>query len=928
MISIVSIAQPIDWSKKLPNDQSTLMGKLPNGITYYLRHNEEPKERASFYIIRDAGALLENDEQDGLAHFLEHMAFNGTKNFPGNTLISTLERHGISFGGNLNAYTSLNETVYNISDVPVTTPGLIDTCLLVLHDWSYYLTLDPKEIDEERGVITEEWRTRNSAGSRIFKQKAPILYKGSMLAKRDVIGNMDVIKSFKPETIRDFYHKWYRTDLEAICVVGDFDVKEMEQKIIKLFSSIPAIENPTPRPFIEIPDHEETRFVLATDKEATSSHIELLRIFRAPEFDGKGYATYADMKTNLCISFFNNMVSDRISEKIQRGEAPYTSASVSISSITRGYCAYGINATAKPHQEKEALIGVIQDNERALQHGFTQGELGRLKANTLTSLESMLKDKDKISNDSHAQDIKNSFLKNEANISIEDYVAAAKEIIPAITTEDVIEVARKYWKKDNRTIMISGPSEGETHLTQAEAMDIIQNHEGKPVDAYEDQSIQGNLINTELKGAQVVKEKELKQFDATEWTLSNGAKVVYRHADYEKDNVVLKAISKGGSSLYNDFNLLPAAGNTGQFASNYGLGQYDNISLSKLLTGKKAGASVSISNLYETVNGGSTPGDFETMMQLIYMRFMEPRFDAVVHQSLIERNLIYAKQVKNQPRNIISDSIQRITSNYHPRVQLFGEDYVNNITLERVEKVYRDRISDASDFIFYIVGNVDKDTVKEMACKYIGSIASSYRHEKWVDNKVRGPQGKVEKIISIPLEVPKSTVILSFRNEMKYNIKDSYLIDILGKILTTRYTKTIREDEGGTYGVGVSGSARKEPYNLYQMAMSFECNPDKAASLKPLLYVEVDKVIKDGVTEEELSKITLNMLKEIEQGKQHNSYWMSVLETYYQAGINMNDPKNVEDIIKNVKTKDVQKFAKRFFKNANIIDLTFSPAEK
>lgn len=928
VLNLVGYAQPIDWNKKLPTDPDVLIGKLPNGITYYLRHNEEPKDRASFFIIRNAGALLENDDQDGLAHFLEHMAFNGSKNFPGNSMISTLERHGISFGGNLNAYTTQNETVYNISDVPMADESLTDTCLLILHDWSYYLTLDPKDIDEERGVITEEWRTRNTSATRIYNQKRPILYKGSKYAERDVIGNLDVIRTFKPETLRDFYHKWYRTDLEAIAIAGDFDIKNMEGKIKKVFSSIPVIPNPEPRPFFEIPSHDETYFCLATDKEATSSNVQVIRIFRDKEYDGKGYATYQDVKNGLMIGFYNSMVGERIGEIIQRGQAPYVKASVGFFGMARGYYGYSVSATAKPNQEKEALIGALEEHERIFQHGFTEDELNRAKANMLTSLESMVKDKDKTSNDAYAEEMQSHFLTNEAIIDIEDYAEAVKEILPTITAEEVSQQARRWWKANNRTIVISGPSEGVTHLTEQEARDILTEMEGKEVTAYEDNSVKGNLIEKEPTAGTITKVKELPQFQAEEWTLSNGAKVIYRKADYEKDEVALAAYSPGGSSLYTDINFLPAASNAGQFASNYGLGIYDEIALGKLLTGKKTGCEVSISGLYENVNGSSTPKDFETMMQLMYLRFMEPRFDTLAHKVIIERNHIYAKQIAGQPQTIMRDSLSLISANYNPRVQLFNDAYVDRLTLDRIEKAYRDRICDASDFTFFIVGNVDKDTARVMAQKYIGSLPSLYRNEKWVDRQVRAPKGKVEKNIEIPLEVPKSTVIVLFNREMKYTLKEAYTINILGNILTNRYTKTIREEQGGTYGVGVSGSASREPYNNYNMYMTFECDPEKANELKPLLYKEVDNIIREGVTEEELSKVVKNTLKEAEQSKQHNAYWLTTLVTYYKTGVNLNDPKNMETLVASIQPKDVQKFAKKFFKEADIIDLIFSPQQK
>lgn len=927
-ICLLGYAQQINWNEALPTDTKVLVGKLPNGMTYYLRHNEEPKERASFYIIRNAGALLENDDQNGLAHFLEHMAFNGSKNFPGNSMISTLERHGVSFGGNLNAYTTQSETVYNISSVPVTDEALIDTCLLVLHDWSYYLTLSDEEIDEERGVITEEWRTRNNSSSRMRNQIMPVLLKGSKYAERDVIGDLNVIQNFKPEVIREFYHKWYRTDLQAIAIVGDFDVAKMEQKIKNVFSSIPAIKNPEKRPFFEIPSHQETYYVLATDKEATSSGIQYIRVFRDKENDGHGKVTYQDIKNGLMANFFNSMISSRISEIMQKGDAPFLGASIGYGGMARGYSSYTLSATAKPNQEKEALEAVIRENERIIQHGFTQSELDRVKTNTLVSLRSALKSADKTNNEQYIRDIQANFLENSGIVTIQDYVAAAEKIIPLITAEEVAAQVKKWWTPDNRTIVITGPSEGVTHLTEKEARDIIAATEGQAVEAYKDNVVSGSLITEDLTGSKIVAVKELPQFGAEEWTLANGAKVIYRKADYEKDNIALSAYSAGGASVYDDLDLLPAASEVGGFVGAYGLGDYDAISLRKVMTGKKAGCSVAIGSLYETVAASATPQDFETMMQLVYLRFQKPRFDAEAHKVIIDRNRIRVKQMEGQPQKMMQDSVTMIASNYNPRVMLYNDSYLDKLTLDRMEKVYRDRICDASDFTFFIVGNVDKEVVKPLVEKYIGSIPSLNRHEKWIDRKIRGPKGKVEKVLYFPLENPKSTVLLSFNKEMKYDLKDAYCVNILSNILTNRYTKSIREEQGGTYGVGVSGSVSREPVTSYSVEMNFDCDPDKAATLKPLLYVEIDKIIKDGVTTEELDKVVKNALKESEQSKNHNSYWMSVLNNYYRTGINIADPKNYEDILKALTTKDIQNFAKKFFKGADVLDLILAPEDK
>ena len=431
-----------------------------------------------------------------------------------------------------------------------------------------------------------------------------------------------------------------------------------------------------------------------------------------------------------------------------------------------------------------------------------------------------------------------------------------------------------------------------------------------------------------MPGAEITKVKVLPEFEAEEWTLANGAKVVFRKADFEKDEVTLTAYSPGGSTVYDDLDLLPAAASIGSFTPSYGIGEFDNISLRKLLTGKQAGCNVSISGMYETVSGGATPKDFETMMQLLYLRFTAPRFDTLAHNVLIERMMISVKQMEGQPQKIMRDSLQLIRNNYHKRSLLRNEDYVNNITIDRIEKIYRDRICDASDFTFFIVGNVEKEVAKEMVQKYIGSIPSIHRKEHWVDHKVREPKGVTEKVIYLPLEVPKSTVIVNYVKEMKFNLKDSYMVNILGNILSTRYTKTIREEQGGTYGVGVRGSASREPYCSYSMMMQFDCDPDKAATLKPLLYKEIEDIKKNGVTEEELSKIVKNMLKESEQGKAHNVYWMNLLNYYYKTGINQNDPKNFEDIVSSLTPKDIQKFTKKMFKKENVIDITFAPIEK
>lgn len=922
LASVQVLFAQYDMKAPLPQDPNVRTGKLPNGITYYVRHNAEPKDRASFYIIQNVGALLENDDQNGLAHFLEHMAFNGTKHFPGRKgIVNMLEKHGVEFGRNINAYTAYNETVYNLSDVPTTNESLMDTCLLVLNDWSHYLNLDNAEIDTERPVISEEWRTRRTSQFRIQSQTLPVLLKDSKYAVRDVIGDLDIIKNFKYQTVKDFYHDWYRTDLQAIAVVGDFDAAKMEQKIIDLFSKIPAVKNPQPRPFFEVPAHEEIYYVLATDKEAQRSSVSVNAVFPATKAADKNHNYVRDQ---YITSFYNAMIGNRIGELMQKGNPPFINGSIGFGGFVRGYDSYGISTTAKPNEEALALEAILTENERVKRYGFTNSELERIKTNMLVRLESAYKEKDKTTNESYIDEIKSLFLEQEPMVDFEYYYNFAKQVIPTITVEEVSAKAKDGDITKNRTIVITGPSEDAQHLTKEEVLAIMEKVEKSDIEPYKDDVQEAALITEDLKGSKIIATKKLPQFEAEEWTLANGAKVVFRKADYEKDDVSLIGYSKGGTSLYG-VDMLPSADNTSAFVGAYGVGDFDAIALRKVLTGKQASCGVSIKGLSESVSGGSTPQDIETMFQLLYLRFQKPRFDKEAHEAMMSRNRAMIPNMEKNPQKIMQDSVSRIMSNYNPRTLLFNEKYLDNISIEQIEQVYRDRIKDASDFTFFIVGNVDAATVKPLVEKYIGSIPSINRKETWKDNNVRMPKGKTVKEIELQLETPKSTVLTYFSKDMKYSTYNNICNNVLKGILDLRYVANIREKEGGTYGVGVDAGVSREPYENYSMTMSFDCDPEKANHLKSLIYAETERLAKEGPTAEEVDKVVKNILKNNEQAKPHNNYWMNVIYNYYQTGVNVADPKNSDDILKKLTPKDIQKFAHALFTNADVVDIIFKP---
>ena len=924
---LVSVKLPaqVDLTKPAPVDPGIRTGKLSNGLTYFIRNNKEPEKRASFYIIQNVGAILENDDQNGLAHFLEHMAFNGTEHFPDKGIISSLEKHGVAFGTNINAFTGFDETVYNLSDVPVDAPGLVDSCLLILHDWSHYLTLSDKEIDLERGVISEEWRTSKNASRRMIFEVIPVILKGSKYAERDIIGNIDIIKNFSYNTLRDYYHKWYRPDLQAIAIVGDINVDAVENKIKTLFSTIPAPVNPAARNFEEVPYHKETNFVLAQDKEAPQTSVSIVVIHKAVPAENKNLKYIRD---SHIISLMNSMINTRINELLQKENPPFVSGYVTFDGYyARGYDAFSITATARKNEEAKALEAIYAEAERARKFGFTKGELDRAKAKMISDIENRYKQKDKINNDTYEGDIQGYFLTGEPLTSIDFDYEFIKQVIDGITPEETSAKFKEVMLDENRTIVIQGLEGADIkHLTEPEALDILTSVKNSQLTPYEDKALGASLIKEDLKGSKIIKTVPLPQFDAIEWTLENNSKVIYRRANYEKDNVILSAFSFGGISKL-DNNLVLPANLISVIVPMYGAGDYDNVTLQKMLAGKKATVTPGLSETAESINGSSTPKDFETMMQLLYLRFARPRFDQVAHQAIMGRFAGMLGNMEKDPNKIKSDSISMITTGYNPRTPLLNKESINKITLDDIKKIYTDRFNAADEFTFFIVGNIGKDTVMPMVEKYIGSLPVAGRKETWIDRKVEQPKGKIIREISLPLTIPKSTIFISFAEGMKYNPYNYLGLEVIQGILDIVFTEKVREDKGGTYGVSISLSEQKRPTELAEGMITFDCDPSRANELKAIIYNQLDTIMIKGPSQVNLDKAVSNLLKTREENKMHNSYWSSILTRYYSYGINSNDPANYENILKSYKIKDIKKIAGEMFKKADVVDLIFKPTK-
>ncbi len=912
-------------SDTIPFSSRVVMGTLPNGLTYFIQANSEPKNRADFYIIRKVGALVENDDQNGLAHFLEHMAFNGTDHFPDKGIINMLERHGVDFGRSINAYTTQTETVYTLFNIPTEDAPLIDSCLLVLHDWSHYLTLSAEEIDAERGVICEEWRTRNSASRRMSRQITPVMLKGSKYAERDVIGDTNIIKNFEPEVLRAFYYKWYRPDLEAIAIVGDIDPEMLEEKIRELFVTVPMPEDAEPLPRFDIPEHDEIYYVVATDKEATQVGINVITLL--PPVDSDYQKSYGYLRENLLTSLIQYMINARMAEERQKPDAPFIVASIRKSPYIGDYDAYALNASARPgvEEQRRALEGVLRLSEQIQRFGFNEGELEAARAASLAGLESANKEKNKISNGNYMRDILAYFTDGDPIMEFDDYYNYAKRLYEEVTLEDIDALVQTWKTNRNMTVAFMGP-EDEEYLTEEEVLDIIESVESdEEIEPYEDKEIEGELIEGELDGSYVVKEKRDKKIGAVEWRLSNGARVIYKHADYEKDQVALNAWSVGGYARY-DIELLPAAHALSSFVEEYGLGNFSRSELRRKLAGINAGTSLRLGNEYERVSGNSTPKDVETMFQLLYLRFENPRFDSIVFKTQIDNmETMLASKSKN-PNNIMSDSINRIFTDYNPRYIINDEETIKQITLERIDSIYHDRFRNASDFTFFIVGNVEEDTVRHLAERYIGSIGGLEKGDKLVYDDIKSPTGETKRVIELPFENNKASVFVNITKKMKESRKNSYTDLFLSTILMYRYLDDIREKEGGTYGVQVSPEADSRP-SKYGLDIEFECDPDRAEYLKSLIYKGIDSIAEYGPTDEEVDKIRKNMLYSNEQSKAHNSHVMSVVYTYYTYGYDPDKPKYYEDVINAMTPKTIQKFTKKLLKKPDIIDLIFKPLD-
>ena len=883
-LSLVATAQQ---PQLLPIDSAVRVGKLDNGLTYYIRHNEYPKNRAEFHIAQAVGATMEEDHQNGLAHFLEHMAFNGTEHFKGKGIIEYFESIGVNFGGNINAYTSLDETVYRLSEVPTTRQGIIDSALLVMHDWACGLSLLEEEIDNERGVIREEWRTGAQAARRMWKALNPLKYPGSQYAKRDVIGDTAVINNFTYDALRDYYKKWYGPDNQAIIVVGDIDVDQIEQKIKALWADVPARENRGERPLHTVADNEQPIVAIVRDKEAQYTRIEMeFKKQQLPQqFRCTDMAYIQDLAHELVCDMFNN----RLAELCMKPEATFVGAGSYYGELVKQKDAFTAVYIAKQGQEIAAYKDLLTQLEKLRRYGFTNAELDRVKKETLSAYEKSYNERSTVRNIAYAQEYIRHYLSSEPIPGIEWEYQMVQQILPMLGLDMLNQIAQSLVTDENLIISFQAPVDESVILpSEEDALALLAAVYYETIEAPKEEAIRENLVETAPKAGKIKKTTYNETLGVTEWTLSNGLRVMVKPTTFKQDEIRFYAYSQGGRSLVATADL-PSALLATDVVELGGLGDMSATDLQKALTGKRASVSPSINAYSETMNGSSTIKDLKTLLQLNYLYFTAPRRDEESFQTLMS---ILESQLANRDKNpkvAWSDSIQMMASNYSDRTIILNKDLLSKVSLDKALEVYKARFANPADFTFFFVGNVDPNDAafKELVCVWLGGLKTSKKLEKAADDKVRVIAGDTTNYFVRDMEIKTASNRIQYTSyKMPYTLANSLNMEMIGRILSTRYLESIREREGGSYGVGCAGWMNQHPVPFAQLVMQFDTDPEKQKKLMGIIHEEVMTIVNEGPLAKDLQKEKESMLKDFEEDLEKNGYWVDVLNTYYKNGIN------------------------------------------
>ena len=912
---------------KIPNSDAVKIGRLDNGLTYYIRHNELPKGRAEFYLATNVGAIQEiQPQQDGLAHFLEHMCFNGTKNFPDKTILNYLRSIGAEFGRNINASTGFEETQYMLNNIPVERESVVDSCLMILGDYSHYVLNEPKEIDAERGVIIEERRTRRNASWRSMERSLPYYFGAdSKLAQCTLIGTQEHLETFKYESLNDFYHTWYHPGNQAVIVVGDVDVDRTEAKIKEIFGAIPAKENPLPKPIQSIANHAEPRVGIITDPETTAPSIELIWHSEAMPESVKG--TALGQVTDLLENVIRMVMRERFNDITSKPGSAYLSGSFGVSDLI--------------YEDIEAVMGDVtlrEDNilggfkdfytelVRLQRYGITEAEFQRVKADYLSMLETRANRASTRQNPEFIYPILSNFFDKEPILEPADEKELIEAFFGQLNATAISQAVAQLWSGENMVIVYNGPEkEGIATPTAEQLLQVIEEVNASEIAAPEGEDIPEAFLDpAKLKGAKIAKTASTI-YGATQWTLKNGVQVIVYPTDLQKDQILFNLYKDGGTSLISDEDLASFESNVlALFQSNSGISAFSGTTVSKMLTGKNLSVNPYFSKLENGINGNSTVKDFETAMQLVYLYYMDPRFDPEEWQNGIDQIKSILPNLVNQPNYKLQTELYKTLYGGNPRHQMISDEVLAKANLATVEKNWKALFADAAGAKLVIVGDVNPEAIKPVVEKYIGSLPKGKKALNWVDNNDDIVKGRIEKVIEVDMQTPKSTVLQVYTANVPYSYEKDAAMDAISYILDMHYTESLREEEGGTYGASTSATFSRRPKEQALIQIYFDCKPALCDKLRELAIKGIKDFAANGPTDEELNMVKMNLQKNIPESRQRNSWWRNNIELYLTYGQDRDAA--YEAAVNGLTKESIQATLQEILAQDNFIELVMKPA--
>jgi zinc protease len=916
LFSAAIFAQEIDYSKAIPFDSSVKTGKLKNGLTYYIKKNAKPENKVTLRLVVNAGSILEEDSQQGLAHFMEHMNFNGTKRFPKNKLVDYLQSIGVKFGQHLNAYTSFDETVYFLP-IPSDSPEKLENGFNIIEDWAFNANLTPEEIDKERGVVLEEYRIGLGADKRMMGRYLPKMMYNSHYADRLPIGQKEILQNFKYDKLVSYYKDWYRPDLISVIVVGDIDVAEMEKKVKSHFEKYKNPKGEKPRKIFEVPNHAATFVAIESDKEATSTQIRLLyKDYDLP----KPSITVADYKKDLVEGLFTTMLNNRLDELTNSATPPFTYGySYHGGTYARTKEAYQSFAMVQEDKQLSAVKVLVTENERAKKFGFTQSELDRAKSDYLSRYESAFKDKEKTESDQFVEEYQTNFLEKSPVPGIDWEFTAVKQMIPKIELKEVNDFIKGFVKEDNRVVVITAPEkEGLKKVTEQEVLEALKVNSDE-ITAYKDSESAKSLLRNEVKPGAILKKETNAKIGTTTLFLSNGAKVIYKKTDFKNDEIIMEAISFGGTNMYSndDVKKVQFANSALTEAGFSGLKLND---INKFMAGKIASVNPYIGSITEGFRGNATPKDLEYLFQTVYAYFTDLNLDAAAFEGYKQKVSAFYNNMSSQPNFYFQQELQSYLNKENPRFNglIPNEKTWNETDYTLAYNKYKERFANAGDFEFYFVGNIDDKVIEEFSIKYLASLPSIDKKEKAVDLGYRMLKGDLKKVVNKGAD-PKSTVSIIYYGNAVYSAKEAATMQALGEVLTIKLIEELRENESGVYGISARGSMSKVPYGAYSFSIGFPCGPENTEKLIASALKELQKIIDNGPEAKDVAKFKEAELLDFKKNSKENKFWLSNFTKSFTNSTSPDDVLQTEEKINAITAKDIQEIAKKYLTKDKVI---------